>query len=71
MKSIRWKLVFMYLTLVFIVMLISGTFIILRIKEQEINKAEDELKKCARAGHLPQCQLHDLRAGSNAGRNTF
>lgn len=47
MKSIRWKLVFMYLTLVFIVMLISGTFIILRIKEQEINKAEDELKKCA------------------------
>lgn len=47
MKSIRWKLVFMYLTLVFIVMLITGTFIIMRIESQETKKAEDELRSCA------------------------
>ncbi len=37
----------MYLTLVFIVMLISGTFIILRLDNQEIRNAEDELSGCA------------------------
>ncbi len=37
----------MYLTLVFIVMLTSGTFIILRINNQEIRNAEDELSGCA------------------------
>jgi two-component system sensor histidine kinase VicK len=47
MGSIRWKLVFMYLILVFIVMLISGTFIIQRIDSQEMSKAEYELKSCA------------------------
>ena len=47
MKSIRWKLVFMYLTLVFIVMITSGTFIILTMERQEASKAEEELKQCA------------------------
>ncbi|MCD8091230.1 MAG: cell wall metabolism sensor histidine kinase WalK [Clostridiales bacterium] len=47
MSSIRWKLVFMYLTLVFIVMIISGTFIIIRTNSQEIKNAEDELSGCA------------------------
>lgn len=47
MKSIRWKLVFMYLTLVFIVMLVSGTFIILSFESQETGKAEEELRQCA------------------------
>lgn len=47
MRSIRWKLVFMYLTLVFIVMLISGTVIIISVDSQETNKAEQELKQCA------------------------
>ncbi len=47
MSSIRWKLVFMYLTLVFIVMIISGTFIIIRTYSQEIKNAEDELAGCA------------------------
>lgn len=47
MKSIRLKLVFMYLTLVFIVMLISGTFIIVSVESQETKKAEEELKQCA------------------------
>ncbi len=47
MKSIRWKLVFMYLTLVFIVMLVSGTFIIISINRQENDKARDELVQYA------------------------
>lgn len=47
MKSIRWKLVFMYLSLVFIVMIISGTFIIMRTDSREIKNAEDELAGCA------------------------
>ncbi len=47
MKSIRWKLVFIYLILVFIVMLMTGTFIILNIKNHELKKAEDELRNCA------------------------
>ncbi|MCD8157863.1 MAG: cell wall metabolism sensor histidine kinase WalK [Clostridiales bacterium] len=47
MNSIRWKLVFMYLTLVFIVMIISGTFIIIRTGSQGIKNAEDELAGCA------------------------
>ncbi len=47
MRSIRWKLVFMYLTLVFIVMLISGTFIIISLDTQETDKAQEELKQCA------------------------
>ncbi len=37
----------MYLTLVFIVMIISGTFIIYRINNQEVKNAEDELSGCA------------------------
>lgn len=47
MKSIRWKLVFIYLTLVFIVMIISGTYIIVMTDSQETKNAEEELKQCA------------------------
>lgn len=47
MVSIRWKLVFMYLSLVFIVMLVSGTFIIISISGQENEKARDELEQYA------------------------
>lgn len=47
MKSIRWKLVFIYLTLVFIVMIISGTYIIIMTDSQETKNAEEELKQCA------------------------
>lgn len=44
MKSVRFKLIFIYFILVFIVMIISGTFIIFSIQKQEINKLENELK---------------------------
>ncbi len=47
MKSIRWKLVFIYLTLVFIVMLISGTYIVVMTDSQETRNAQEELKQCA------------------------
>ena len=44
MKSIRWKLVIMYIALVFLVMISSGTFIIYSIYTNEKEKAEDDLK---------------------------
>lgn len=47
MKSIRWRLVFLYLTLVFIVMIISGTYIIISIESQEKSKVQDELRQSA------------------------
>ncbi len=48
MKSIRFKLIFIYFILVFIVMIISGSFIILSIKKQETKKIENELKNSAK-----------------------
>ena len=47
MVSIRWKLVVMYIALVFIVMISSGTFMIASIYTNEKQKAEDDLKGVA------------------------
>lgn len=47
MKSIRWRLVFMYLSLVFIVMILTGTFIIVSTESREQRKASEELRQCA------------------------
>ncbi|MDO4300258.1 MAG: ATP-binding protein [Clostridia bacterium] len=47
MKSIRWRLVFMYLSLVFIVMILTGTFIIVSTENREQRKASEELRQCA------------------------
>lgn len=47
MKSIRWRLVFMYLSLVFIVMILTGTFIIVSSESREQRKASEELRQCA------------------------
>lgn len=44
MKSIKWKLVVIYLALVFMVMIISGTFIIMRIKNVDIKSIESQLE---------------------------
>lgn len=49
MKSVRFKLIFIYFILVFIVMIISGTFIIFSIQKQEIAKVEEELKSFSKA----------------------
>jgi two-component system sensor histidine kinase VicK len=47
MKSIRIKLIMIYIVLVFIVMIISGVFMLLQIKANEISKAQDQLKEYA------------------------
>lgn len=47
MKSIKWKLITMYLGLVLIVMIVSGTFILLSLQNIEINKAQQQLKRYA------------------------
>ncbi len=47
MKSIRWRLVFMYLSLVFIVMILTGTFITVTAQNREQRQASEELHQCA------------------------
>lgn len=47
MKSIRWKLVFMYLSVVFIIMIITGTFIVTSTSNREKSAASEELSQCA------------------------
>jgi len=48
MKSIKTKLVILYLALVFIVMIVSGTFIHISIRNQEANKVETDLRLFSR-----------------------
>ncbi len=43
MKSIKLKIVLLYILLVFLVMVVSGTFILTRIKQEESNKAYESL----------------------------
>ncbi len=43
MKSIKLRIVLLYILLVFLVMIVSGTFILLSIRSQESKKAYDEL----------------------------
>ena len=43
MKSIKWKLVALYLGLVLIVMVVSGTFILLSLQNIEVGKGRDQL----------------------------
>ncbi len=47
MKSIRWKLVFMYLSVVFIIMIVTGTFIVTSTSNREKKAASEELRQCA------------------------
>lgn len=44
MKSIKWKLIAMYLGLVLIVMIVSGTYILMSLKNIEINRAKNQMK---------------------------
>lgn len=43
MKSIKWKLIFIYLTIVFIVIIVSGSFIIIRTKDVEYADKQKDL----------------------------
>ena len=47
MKSIKWKLIFLYLGLVLIVMMVSGTYILLSIQSIEVKKARAQLSTYA------------------------
>ena len=47
MKSIRWKLVFLYLSLVFIVMILTGTVLVISTENREKSKASEELRQYA------------------------
>lgn len=47
MRSIKWKLIVMYLGLVLIVMIVSGTYILLSLRNIEIDKSRDQLEQYA------------------------
>ena len=47
MRSIKWKLIVMYLGLVLIVMIVSGTYILLSLRNIEIDKSRGELERYA------------------------
>lgn len=71
MKSIRWKLVFIYLTLVFIVMIVSGTYIIIMTESQETQNAEEELKQCAVYVEEQIIREYDNSADFQSGFDNF
>ncbi|MDR1533214.1 MAG: cell wall metabolism sensor histidine kinase WalK [Clostridiales bacterium] len=48
MKSIKFKFIFVYLALVFLVVIIGGTFMLLRINAMEKKKAENQLASAAK-----------------------
>ena len=47
MKSIKWKLTAMYLSLVLIVMIVAGTYILLSLQGLEIDKSRNQLESYA------------------------
>lgn len=47
MRSIKWKLILMYLGLVLIVMIVSGTYILLSLRNIEIEKSRTQLETYA------------------------
>ena len=48
MKSIKLKLVFVYIVLVFIVMIVSGTFMLMQVRSNETTKARKQLISIAK-----------------------
>ena len=51
MRSIKWKLIVMYLGLVLIVMIVSGSYILLSLRNIEIDKSQGELEQYAEKIH--------------------
>ena len=74
MRSIKWKLIVMYLGLVLIVMIVSGTYILLSLRNIEIDKSRDQLESYAEkineqvieGGNPEDFQTNLLRTVSNA-----
>lgn len=50
-RSIKWKLIVMYLGLVLIVMIVSGSYILLSLRNIEIDKSRGELEQYAEKIH--------------------
>ena len=44
MKSIKWRLIVMYLGLVFIVMIVTGSYMLITMQKTEIGKAKNQLQ---------------------------
>lgn len=73
-SSIKWKLIVMYLGLVLMVMIVSGTYILLSLRNIEINKSRDQLEIYAEkineqviaGGDPTEFQANLLRTVSNA-----
>lgn len=74
MRSIKWKLIVMYLGLVLIVMIVSGTYILLSLRNIEIDKSRQQLETYAEkineqvveGGDPDEFQAKLLRTVSNA-----
>lgn len=74
MRSIKWKLIVMYLGLVLIVMIVSGTYILLSLRNIEIDKSRQQLETYAEkineqvieGGDPNEFQVKLLRTVSNA-----
>ncbi|MGN1230774.1 MAG: ATP-binding protein [Anaerotignum sp.] len=74
MRSIKWKLILMYLGLVLIVMIVSGTYILLSLRNIEINKSRQQLETYAErineqvieGGNPEEFQGNLLKTVSNA-----
>ena len=74
MRSIKWKLIVMYLGLVLIVMIVSGTYILLSLRNIEIDKSRQQLETYAEkineqvieGGDPNEFQAKLLRTVSNA-----
>lgn len=63
MKSIKIKLMFLYLTLVFIVMIVSGTYILSSLKNQELNKINNEITNYAL--YIDEQIINELQSPEN------
>ena len=74
MRSIKWKLIVMYLGLVLIVMIVSGSYILLSLRNIEIDKSRGELERYAEkineqvieSGNPEEFQQELLKTVSNA-----
>ncbi len=65
MKSIKFKIVLLYILLVFLVMVVSGTFILTRIRQEESNNAYDALSLYTKTAENRIINVYDKEADFN------
>lgn len=73
MKSIKLKLVILYITLVFIVMIVSGTIMLMKVRKSEKENSESELKDYATKINATYVQkrktISDIQDGFSSTEN--